>query len=88
MHIWLKTEWTLSDTRLKQLGFQQLQSDKYINIIHRSMNNITEKLNLGVHVDDILCLGTKNAVETWFHTTTLLFCYHQFTNQFLFGHVD
>ena len=39
------------------------------------MNNITEKLNLGVHVDDILCLGTKNAVETWFHTITLLSIY-------------
>ena len=56
----------LLDTTLKPSGLQQLQSDKCIYIIERSINTVTEQLILGVYVDDILRFGKTNAIKKWF----------------------
>ena len=44
-------EWRLLlDTTLKQMGFLQLQSDKCIYVINRSIHHVSERLILGVYV--------------------------------------
>ena len=38
-----------------------------VYIINHSFNNVSERLILGVNVDDILCLGTTMGIASWFH---------------------
>jgi len=49
------------------MGFIQLQTDKCIYVINRSIHNLSEHLILGVYVDDILCSGTTMDITSWFH---------------------
>jgi len=60
-------EWLLLDTTLQKIGFIPLQTDKCIYSLNRSYNNVSEKLILGVYVDDILCLGSTMSITSWFH---------------------
>ena len=49
------------------MGFPQLQTDKCIYDINRSIHHVSDCLILGVYVDDILCLGTTIDFASWFH---------------------
>ena len=57
----------LLDTTLKSLGFIRLQTAKYICKVEKSFSGFSERLILGVYVDDILCLGTSSDVTYWFY---------------------
>ena len=56
----------LLDTTLKKIDFLQLQTDKCIHILNRTYNNISERLILGIYVDDILSTY-RMGIASWFH---------------------